>query len=142
AYTVAENNTLTVSAPPGVLANDTDADNDPLTAALVTGPSHGWLNLNADGSFTYVPADYFNGTDTFTYRANDGTLDSNLATVTITVNPIDDAPIANDDSFNTTPDTALAAPAPGVLGIDVQPDGRAVTAVPYSTPQATCAPLQ
>ena len=43
-------------AAPGVLANDTDPDGDPLTAVLVTGPSHGTLTLNANGSFTYTPA--------------------------------------------------------------------------------------
>ena len=49
---------------------------------LVTGPAHGTLTLNADGSFTYTPAANYNGTDSFTYKANDGTLDSNVATVT------------------------------------------------------------
>jgi len=51
----------------------------------VTGPTHGILVLNADGSFTYTPAPNFFGTDTFTYVANDGTADSNVATVTLTV---------------------------------------------------------
>ena len=68
---------LTVAAP-GVLANDTDVDGDPLTAVLVTGPSHGTLTLNANGSFTYTPDANFNGTDSFTYRANDGTPTSNI----------------------------------------------------------------
>ena len=57
---------------PGVLANDTDVDGATLTAVLVTGPAHGTLALNADGSFTYTPAANFNGADSFTYRANDG----------------------------------------------------------------------
>ena len=63
---------LTVAAP-GVLGNDADPDGNPLTATLVTGAGHGSLTLNANGSFTYTPAANFNGTDTFTYRASDGT---------------------------------------------------------------------
>ena len=70
----------------GVLANDTDADGNPLTAVLVTGPAHGTLTLNPNGSFTYTPTSSFVGSDSFTYTANDGTLNSNTATVTITDN--------------------------------------------------------
>ena len=58
-----------------MLANDTDADGDPLTATLVSGPANGTLTLNADGSFVYTPNANFNGTDTFTYSVSDGTLD-------------------------------------------------------------------
>ena len=50
--------------------------------------SHGTLVMNADGSFTYTPAANFTGSDVFTYKANDGTTDSNLVTVTITVNDV------------------------------------------------------
>ena len=70
-YSVTENTALTVPAP-GVLGNDTDADGDTLTAALVGAPQHGTLTLNPNGSFTYTPASNFTGTDTFTYRASDG----------------------------------------------------------------------
>ena len=91
AYSTAEDTTLTVAAP-GVLANDSDPDGDPLSAVLVSGPSHGTLTLNPDGSFTYTPAANYNGTDSFTYQASDGTLTSNLATVTITVSAVNDAP--------------------------------------------------
>jgi len=92
-YSMEEDGVLTV-APDGVLANDTDADGDPLSAVLVGLPANGTLDLNADGSFTYTPNLNFNGSDSFIYKANDGTVDSNLATVTITVNPVNDAPIA------------------------------------------------
>src|SRR5207248_1125820 len=54
-YATNEDTTLTVAAP-GVLANDSDADGDPLTAVLVSGPSHGTLTLASDGSFSYMPA--------------------------------------------------------------------------------------
>jgi Bacterial Ig domain len=71
---------------PGVLGNDTDADGDALTAHLVSGPSHATtFVLNANGSFTYIPVAHFTGVDSFTYKANDGTDDSNVATVTINI---------------------------------------------------------
>ena len=87
AYTTDEDSTLNVGAP-GVLGNDDDANLDSLTAIKVTDPANGTLILNDDGSFTYNPAANFNGTDSFTYKANDGVADSNVATVTITINPL------------------------------------------------------
>ena len=75
---------LTVNAP-GVLGNDSDPDGDSLTVVLVGNPSNGLLTLNPDGSLVYVPAVDFSGTDSFTYEANDGQLNSNIATVMIEV---------------------------------------------------------
>jgi len=89
AYTMNEDTILTIDAP-GVLNNDSDPDSDPITAVLVSDVTNGTLALAADGSFVYTPdADYF-GTDTFTYKANDGELDSNVVTVTITINDVPD----------------------------------------------------
>jgi ELWxxDGT repeat protein len=68
-----------------VLTNDRDPNGNPLTAALVTGPTKGTLTLNANGTFSYRPNAGFIGTDSFTYRASDGLLQSTPATVTITV---------------------------------------------------------
>lgn len=99
-YGTNEDTALSVPAP-GVLGNDTDADGNPLTALLVSGPSHGTLTLNTNGSFGYSPALNYNGPDSFTYKANDGTADSNPATVTITVNPVNDPPVAVNDSVTT-----------------------------------------
>jgi VCBS repeat-containing protein len=84
AYHTMQDVALTVTAP-GVLANDSDDDGDLLTAVLNTVPSNGSLSLNSDGSFTYTPTTGFLGTDSFTYRANDGVQNSNVATVTIAV---------------------------------------------------------
>jgi VCBS repeat-containing protein len=94
AYATDEDTPLNVAAP-GVLGNDTDADGDALTAVLDTTTSNGTLTLNADGSFSYTPNANYNGPDSFTYMANDGQADSNVATVTITVNDINDAPVAD-----------------------------------------------
>lgn len=70
-----------------VLGNDSDANYDPLTAILVNGPSHGNLTLSPNGTFTYTPASGYSGPDSFTYKANDGAADSNVATVSLTVGP-------------------------------------------------------
>jgi hypothetical protein len=84
AYSTTAGVPLQVGAP-GVLANDLDPDGDPLSAALASGPAHGALTLNRDGSFSYAPDAQFVGTDSFTYRANDGVANSAIATVTIEV---------------------------------------------------------
>jgi hypothetical protein len=84
AYATEYGTQLAVVAP-GVLGNDSDVEGDPLAAVLVTGPSHGALVLDPDGSFTYTPDPAYSGADSFTYTANDGELDSNTATVSITV---------------------------------------------------------
>jgi VCBS repeat-containing protein len=84
AYSTTEGAALTVPAP-GVLSNDTDTDNDALTAVLDSNVTNGTLTLNANGAFTYTPAAGFVGTDSFTYHTNDGTDDSNVVTVTINI---------------------------------------------------------
>jgi len=109
-------------------------DGDPLTSVLVSGPAHGTLALNPDGSFTYTPAENFCGEDSFTYKAYDGSLYSNVATVRITVTCVNDAPVARDDTYTTNEDTPLVVPAPGVLGNDYDVDGDPLTAVLVSGP--------
>ena len=71
AYSTPQDTPLSVAAP-GVLGNDSDGDGDPLSAELRSNPAFGAVNLNADGSFTYTPDTGFTGSDSFTYRANDG----------------------------------------------------------------------
>lgn len=88
-YSMNENTTLAVGAP-GVMVNDTDANGDTLTSMVVANPTHGNLVLNSNGSFVYTPNANFIGTDTFTYKVNDGALNSNIATVSITVNEVTD----------------------------------------------------
>ncbi len=118
-----------------VLGNDTDPDFNSLTAILVSGPSNAAsFTFNPDGTFTYVPNANFNGTDSFTYKANDGLLDSNVATVTILVNPVNDAPVTVGDAYNIAEDTLLVVTAPGVLGNDTDIDGDTLNAVLVSGP--------
>ena len=77
--------TVLDQAAPGVLSNDADPEGAALTAVLVSGTSHGSVLLNADGSFSYMPAAAYTGSDSFTYAANDGATTGDAATVTITV---------------------------------------------------------
>src|SRR5213075_57041 len=125
-YSVNEDAPLNVSTP-GVLANDTDVDGNVLTAVLVTNPTHGTLTLNANGSFDYQPNANFNGSDSFTYRASDGATNSSSATVTITVNPVNDPPAAGNDSYSVNEDTPLNVSTPGVLANDTDVDGNVLT---------------
>jgi hypothetical protein len=85
----------------------TDADSAALTYSIVTTPAHGALSGTAP-NVTYTPDVNWNGADHFTFKANDGSQDSNTATVTITVNPVNDAPLAVDQSVATPRNTPLA----------------------------------
>ena len=128
-----DEDTLLVVAAPGVLGNDSDADQDSLTAILVTGPAHGSLTFNADGSFEYLPDTDFIGTDSFTYSVSDGVFESGIATVTLTVAAVNDAPVANPDVYGTDEDTTLTVEGPGVLGNDTDVDNATLTATLVSS---------
>ena len=136
AYSLEEDAILTVDADSGVLANDTDEDDDDLTATVVSSPSNGTLTLNSDGSFTYVPDADFNGTDTFTYAADDGTDESDDVTVTLTVSAVNDAPVGEADSYTVAADGSLTVDADeGVLVNDEDVDGDTLSATVYSDPE-------
>ena len=134
-YTIAEDTLLTVTAP-GVLGNDADPDAaTTLSAVLVSGPAHGMLTLNADGSFTYQPDANYSGPDSFVYRASDGTLQSGDTSVTLDVTAVADPPTAGADGYTIAEDTLLTVTAPGVLGNDADPDaGTTLSAVLMSGP--------
>jgi large repetitive protein len=83
----------------------TDANSDPLTYSIVSSPGHGSLSGTAP-NVTYTPASNYNGSDTFTFKANDGKVDSSPATVSITVAGVNDAPTASAQSVSTSQDTA------------------------------------
>ncbi|MFQ5782675.1 MAG: Ig-like domain-containing protein [Nitrosopumilus sp.] len=127
-YSVDEDSILTVD-PIGVLLNDTNTQSDTFLAIIKTNVGFGTLTLNSDGSLTYQPNPNFASTDSFTYVTNNGTHNSNEATVTLSVNPINDAPIASDDSYTTSEDSALVISEPGVLGNDSDVDGDSLSSV-------------
>ncbi|EXI79182.1 MAG: PQQ-dependent catabolism-associated beta-propeller protein [Candidatus Accumulibacter appositus] len=79
-----------------VLDNDSDVDGDELNAILVSGPANGSLQFASDGSFIYTPAVNFNGSDSFSYRANDGQSESAEVSVDLTVNPVNDPPTLSE----------------------------------------------
>lgn len=133
AYDVDEGSTLVVAGT-GVLANDSDPDGDSLTVAVLTQPANGNLTLNEDGSFTYIPDALYHGTDSFTYQMSDGTTTSNAVTVTITVNSVNDLPLAIDDAFTVGEDDVLTVVASGVLGNDSDADNDPLTATLVTGP--------
>ncbi|NMB67708.1 MAG: ExeM/NucH family extracellular endonuclease [Chloroflexi bacterium] len=105
--------------PVGSLLAGSDADGDPLTFTLGSGPANGTLVLNADNTFTYTPAlDYF-GLDGFTFTVSDGRGGSDTGTVSITVTPINDNPVADELSFTIEENTVLNA---SVTASDVDGD--------------------
>ncbi|TXS95351.1 tandem-95 repeat protein [Parahaliea maris] len=120
-----------------VLANDSDPDGDALLAALITGTTNGVVVLNTDGTFQYTPNDGFFGSDSFSYRATDGTLLSDTVTATLEVAeppppppppPTNGVPRAEDDDFGADYEGA------NVLDNDSDPDGDPLTAILVSDP--------
>jgi hypothetical protein len=101
AYVVFEDSVLTISPLNGVLSNDSDPDGDPLSAALLSGPSNGMLTLDSNGAFRYSPAPDFNGVDRFTYEVRDGNGGVDQGAVEIDVFSLNDAPVAVDDAAET-----------------------------------------
>ena len=135
-YSTDEDTPLTVAAP-GVLSNDVDDAGDILSAVLVGLPAHGTVSLQSDGSFGYAPfANYF-GQDSFQYQPRDNadpTLSGAPVTVDITINPVNDAPVATLDFYSTDEDMPLTVAAPGVLANDGDVDGDTLTAQLVSAP--------
>jgi hypothetical protein len=125
-YTDVHDHTLTVGADAGLVGAVSDPDGDNLTLAVVNGPTSGSLTLNADGSFNYVPDAHFIGTDSFTYLVSDGLLESNVATVTLTV--IDHEPIALGDLYTVNEYDSVTVAAPGVMSNDSDADSDPITA--------------
>ena len=128
AFTLNEDTSLSIALP-GILANDSDVEGSPLTAIRIAGPTRGTIVFNANGSFTWTPPANFNGTESFTYRASDGLLTSAPAVVTLTVLPVNDAPIAVNDSFTTNFNTPINVAAPGILLNDRDTDADPLTVV-------------
>ncbi|WP_276371304.1 Ig-like domain-containing protein [Chryseolinea sp. H1M3-3] len=101
-----------------LLSNDTDPDGDHLIALVGQPPANGTV-VDQGGFFIYTPNPNFYGTDSFTYHANDGTLNSSDVLVTITVLPVNDAPIALNDGISTDEDTPISI---SILSNDIDVD--------------------
>jgi hypothetical protein len=114
-----------------VLANDQDPDGDLLTVALVSDPPRGTANINADNTITYLPDPGFFGTDSFTYTIEDGHGGSDIATAIVTVQPVNDPPVATDDTEQTDEGTAVII---AVLANDQDPDGDPLAVALVSDP--------
>jgi VCBS repeat-containing protein len=120
---------------------DSDPEGDPLTVSTtpVTDPEHGTVVLEDNGSFIYTPDENFYGEDKFTYEVFDDNGDIDTATVSITVEPVNDAPVAEDDLVTTDEDTPLVGNvlADNGNGPDSDPDGDALTVstTPASGPE-------
>lgn len=102
-----------------VLMNDTDPDGDPIEIVETSQPSNGVVSVNPDGSLTYTPNENFNGTDSFTYTITDGQFNSS-AQVNVSVSPVNDPPVAFDDSGNVRKNTSVTL---AVLANDSDIDG-------------------
>jgi len=128
--TIDQGGSITITSSAGVLNNDSDADSDPLTASVMSNPSNGTLTLNPNGSFVYTHDGSTNASDTFTYRANDGSTQSNIATVSLSID-INIPPSAALFCDNT----AESAPFNGDLNSVVSdPDSTLLEFTMLSTP--------
>jgi hypothetical protein len=123
-YTVHTGQTLAI-ATPGLLANDTDADADPLRVSVVNVTNlQGTLTPYIDGRFNFSPSAGFTGTTSFSYTVADGF--GGFDTATVTIHVANAAPVARDDQYTMRANGTLAVPLPGLLGNDSDADGDAL----------------
>jgi Ca2+-binding RTX toxin-like protein len=87
--------------------SSSDVDGGAPSYSVASGPANGSVTMNPDGTYTYTPDADFNGTDSFAYTVNDGNGGTDTAVVNITINPVDDAPVAQDESATATEDGAV-----------------------------------
>jgi len=133
AYASNEDVILVVLPAQGLLANDVDIDGDALHVEFSgtpggCGPCHGRLSLQRDGGFRYTPNANFNGADGFNYRVIDDVAGVVFGHVSLTILPINDAPVTEPDTYRTDEDVVLVAPEPqGLLRNDEEVDGEALT---------------
>src|SRR6185295_5675194 len=113
-----------------VSTNDSDIDGPGVNITLVSGPSNGTILLNTDGTYTYTPAPDFNGNDTVNYSYCDGGSPDlcDTAILVITVTPVNDAPVAVDDS-NTTPEDTPVSGDVSTNASDIDGPGANITVV-------------
>jgi YVTN family beta-propeller protein len=127
----AQNVTTAEETPVNITLTGSDPDGDPVTFSIETGPAHGTLS-GSGANHTYTPSlDYFGG-DSFVFRVTDDKGGFSTQTVTIFVTPVNDAPTANDDSYDVDEDGALNITVPGLLANDTDPDGIASSVAPIA----------
>ena len=119
--------------------NDTDGDGDPLEVVSIGTPANGTLTDNGDGTYTYTPNENFNGTDSVTYTVSDGNGGTDTGTITFNVTPVNDDPVANNDSDSTDFETPVVI---DLLANDTDVDGDTLTVVSATVPasQGTLTP--
>lgn len=120
--------TVTEDVAKAITLTGSDVDANPLTYTVITPPVNGSLSGTAP-NLTYTPNPNFNGSDSFTFKVNDGSVDSNIATVSLTVTPVSDAPMANDQSVSVPEDVPTSITLTGS-----DPDGNALTYSVLSSP--------
>ncbi|MFG6563328.1 Hint domain-containing protein [Sulfitobacter sp. 1A13421] len=116
-----------------VLGNDSDSDGDTLTVTMATCPA-GPVVINDDGTLTFTPDADFNGDTTITYTVDDGNGGTDTGNVNVTVNPVNDAPVANDDTADTTGTDPVVIP---VLDNDTDVDGDTLSVTDASSDDGT-----
>ncbi|MEW5987857.1 MAG: cadherin-like domain-containing protein, partial [Chloroflexota bacterium] len=117
-----------------VTGNDSDPDGDlnPASAVAISGPSHGSLSDNdGNGSFTYTPYENYNGSDSFDYRVCDMAGECDTASVSLTINPVNDPPVASGDNATTPKNTEVTI---AVLANDSDPDGDSLDVTEVTDP--------
>ncbi len=118
-----------VNVPLQLIANDTDVDGDTLTATSVSTPAHGTVTQQSGGGWTYTPDANWNGVETLSYTISDGNGGTDTANVTITITPVNDAPVANADTFSIAEDSGPLALNVTTNDTDVDGDTLTVTSV-------------
>src|SRR5215813_3073723 len=118
-----------VLAPAVLLANDVDNAGDQLTIKVVGNATHGTVALDANGNVVFTPAANYNGPASFTYTVSDGHGGTATATVNITVTPVNDAPVAANDTVAATEDTPLVLAPAALTGNDSDVDGDSLTII-------------
>ena len=117
-----------------VLANDTDPEDAPLTAVLVSDPANGTLVWNPNGTFSYTHNNSRTITDSFTYYAYDGQINGNTTTVAIAITVPNQAPVAVDDSFVIRSHIPTAIPLSTLLANDRDADGDSLSVISVQSP--------